>query len=102
MLTHKCPQLKESRKQKTGKLFWQSSFYDTTMELKKKTNFANEIKFQTELYEIQQRHQLLPSCFNMPGHTCTYSKLWRHISKRKDSHFCIYNAIFPYYYRVFS
>ena len=40
------------RKQKTGqtgKLFWQSFFYDTTMELKKKTNFANDIKFQTEL-----------------------------------------------------
>ena len=57
MLTHKCPQLKESRKQANsfGKVF----FYDTTMELKKKTNFANDIKFQTELYEIQQRHQLL-------------------------------------------
>lgn len=68
------------RKQKTGKLFWQSFFYDTTTELKKKTNFANDIKFQTELYEIQQRHQLLPSSFNMPGHTCTYNKFWRHIS----------------------
>lgn len=80
MLTHKCPQLKESRKQKTGKLFWQSFFYDTAMELKKKTNFANDIKFQTELYEIQQRHQLLPSSFNMPGYTRTYSKFRRHIS----------------------
>lgn len=77
MLTHKCPQLKESRKQASsfGKVF-----FDTTIELKKKTNFANDIKFQTELYEIQQRHQLLPSSFNMPGYTCTYSKLRRHIS----------------------
>lgn len=47
MLTHKCPQLKESRKQASsfGKVF----FYDTNNELKKKTNFANDIKFQTEL-----------------------------------------------------
>ena len=37
------------RKQKTGKLFWQIFFYDTNNELKKKTNFANDIKFQTEL-----------------------------------------------------
>ena len=31
------------RKQKTGKLFWQSSFYDTTMELKKRLTLRTKL-----------------------------------------------------------
>lgn len=47
MLTHKCPQLKESRKQASsfGKVFFMIQQWNQ----KKKTNFANDIKFQTEL-----------------------------------------------------